>query len=171
MLQADAVVAGLGIRPNAALAEAAGLETGNGIIVDETLRTSHPDIYAAGDVANIYSPWLGKRARVEHEENANQTGMLAGLGMAGQPGRYEALSSVYSTLFDIQYDAVGELDPQHTIVYDWQEPFQKGVAYYLAGGQVRGVLLWNMTHGLDAARQLITNSTPLNAVDLIGKII
>ncbi len=171
ILHADAVVAGLGIRPNVGLAEAAGLENGNGILVDEMLRTAHPDIYAAGDVANFYSPWLGRRTRVEHEENANQTGMLAGLGMAGQPGRYEALSSVYSTLFDLHYDAVGELDPQHTIVYDWQEPFQKGVAYYLFDGRVRGVLLWNLTHGLDTARQLITSSRPFHATDLIGKII
>ena len=92
---------------------------------------------------------------MEHEENANQTGMLAGLGMAGQPGEYDALPSVYSTIFDINYDAVGDLDPRLEIVYEWQEPFQKGVVYYLGKGSVRGVLLWNVSRGLDAARQLI----------------
>ena len=99
-LRVDGVVAGLGIRPNMALAQAAGLATGDGIQVDAAMRTSHPDIFAAGDVANFYSPVLDKRMRVEHEENANLTGMLAGQGMAGQPGRYETLPSVYSTLFD-----------------------------------------------------------------------
>jgi hypothetical protein len=91
--------------------------------------------------------------------------------MAGQPGRYEMLSSVYSTLFDIHYDAVGELDPQFTIVYDWQEPFKKGVAYYLSSGRVRGVLLWNLSRGLEIARQLIAEAAPIHAVDLIGRIV
>ena len=102
-----------------------------GIEVDAFLRTSHPDIFAAGDVVNFYNPVLDKRMRVEHEENANLTGMLAGHGMAGQPTAYEHLPCVYSTLFECSYDAVGELDPRLDIVYDWQEPFRKGTAYYL----------------------------------------
>ncbi len=170
IFRVDGVVAGLGIRPNIALAQAAGLVTGDGIHVDEAMRTSHPDIFAAGDVANFYSPLLGRRMRAEHEENANLTGILAGQGMAGQPGRYDTLPSVYSTLFDLHYDAVGDLDPRLPIVYDWEEPFQKGVAYYLDGSRVRGVLLWNMSRGLDAARQLIADPGPFNAIDLIGKI-
>jgi NADPH-dependent 2,4-dienoyl-CoA reductase/sulfur reductase-like enzyme len=170
LLRVDAVVAGLGIRPNIALAEAAGLATGDGIQVDESMRTTHPDIFAAGDVANFYSSQLGKRMRAEHEENANLTGMLAGLAMAGQPGRYQNLTAVYSTLFDIHYDAVGELDPRKPVVFDWQEPYQKGAAYYMEEDRVRGVLLWNLARGLDIARQMITESGPLEARDLIGRI-
>lgn len=155
-LRVDAVVAGLGLRPNTALAEQAGLDTANGILVDETLRTNHPDIYAAGDVVNYYSPALKMRQRVEHEENANLTGLAAGRAMAGQPEPFTALSSVYSTLFEINYDAVGLLDPRQETVLDWQEPFIKGTAYYLnEARQVTGVLLWNINHGLDIARQLI----------------
>jgi NADPH-dependent 2,4-dienoyl-CoA reductase/sulfur reductase-like enzyme len=75
---ADGVVAGIGIQPNVELAQAAGLEVDNGIRVDASLRTSHPDIYAAGDVANFYNPALDKRLRVEHEDNANMMGRLAG---------------------------------------------------------------------------------------------
>lgn len=170
ILRVDGVVAGLGIRPNVALAQAAGLVTGDGIHVDESMRTSQPAIFAAGDAANYYHPVLGRRIRAEHEENANLTGMLAGQGMAGQPGRYEALSSVYSTLFDLHYDAVGDLDPRLPIVYDWEEPFIKGTAYYLDGIRVRGVLLWNMSRGLDAARQVIAEPGPFQAADLIGRI-
>lgn len=170
ILRVDGAVAGLGIRPNIALAQAAGLVTGDGIHVDEAMRTSHPDIFAAGDVANFYSPALGRRVHAEHEENANLTGMLAGQGMAGRPGRYDALPAVYSTLFDLHYDAVGDLDPRLPIVYDWEEPFQKGVAYYLDGARVRGVLLWNMSRGLDIARQLIAAPGPFHATDLIGRI-
>ena len=80
----DAVVAGIGIEPNIELAESIGLTTENGIVVDEFLRTNHPDIYAAGDVAVFYNPALGKRMRVEHEDNANSMGRLAGRNMAGR---------------------------------------------------------------------------------------
>src|SRR6184192_3178904 len=69
-LVADVVVAGLGIQPSVELAEQAGLLVENGIVVDEFCRTSHPDVYAAGDVANFPNPALGSRVRVEHEDNA-----------------------------------------------------------------------------------------------------
>ena len=79
----DGVVAGIGTQPNVELAQAAGLAIENGIVVDELLRTSHPDIYAAGDVAAFTNPALGKRMRVEHEDNANTMGRQAGRAMAG----------------------------------------------------------------------------------------
>ncbi len=154
-LHAGGVVAGLGIRPNVSLAKDAGIEVDNGILVDEAMRSSHPHIFAAGDVVNFYNPLLEKRMRVEHEENANLTGMIAGQGMAGELGQYHTLPSVYSKLFGINYDAVGELDPALDIIYDWQEPFSEGVIYYTANGLVRGALLWNMNKGLDDARQQI----------------
>jgi NADPH-dependent 2,4-dienoyl-CoA reductase/sulfur reductase-like enzyme len=168
----DGVVAGLGIRPNTQLAQIAGLHTGSGrlaghgIEVDEFLRTSQPNIFAAGDVALFYNPILAQFMRVEHEEHANLTGQYAGMGMAGQLTRYDHLPSVYSTLFDISYDAVGELDPRMEIVYDWQEPFQKGTIYYLAEKRVRGVLLWNISRGLDQARAWISNPGPIQPADL-----
>ena len=74
----DGVVAGIGLEPNIELAQSAGLKTDDGIIVDEFLRTHDPDIYAAGDVAAFHSPVLGKRIRVEHEDNANSMGRSAG---------------------------------------------------------------------------------------------
>src|SRR6185312_2705586 len=86
---ADCVVAGVGIEPNVELAQSVGLKMENGIVVDEFLRTSHPDIYAAGDVAAFYSPALGKRIRVEHEDNANSMGRLAGRNMAGKSEPYD----------------------------------------------------------------------------------
>lgn len=168
-LRAEGVVAGLGIRPNISLAQSAGLATGNGILVDEHLRTNHPDIYAAGDVSNFYSPVLSMRMRVEHEENANLGGMLAGQAMAGQPEPYQILPSVYSTLFGISYDAVGELDPALEITYDWQDPLQKGAFYYMKDGRVRGVVLWNIGRGLDQARALIAEPGPFRVGDLQGR--
>src|SRR5690606_31810644 len=82
-LQAGQVVAGLGILPNVELAQAAGLQVENGVVVDELLRTSSPDIFAAGDVAAFYNPALGKRLRVEHADNALTMGRAAGQNMAG----------------------------------------------------------------------------------------
>ncbi len=168
---ADAVVAGIGIKPNVELAETAGLEVDdNGIVVDKSLRTSHPDIYAAGDVASFYNMALAKRIRVEHEDNANTQGMMAGKAMAGEPVVYNHLPYFYSDLFDLGYEAVGELNPKLDTVADWQEPFKKGVIYYLKEGLVRGVILWNVWGQLDAARELITATTPFKAQDLINRI-
>jgi NADPH-dependent 2,4-dienoyl-CoA reductase/sulfur reductase-like enzyme len=169
-LLVDGVIAGLGIEPNKALAAAAGLEVDNGIVVDALLRTRHPDIYAAGDVANFYNPALGKRIRVEHEDNANTMGKHAGRNMAGEQASYDYLPFFYSDLFDLGYEAVGELDARSTIVADWKEPYREGVVYYLQDGRVRGVLLWNVWGQVDAARQLIAEPGPFRPDDLRGRL-
>jgi 3-phenylpropionate/trans-cinnamate dioxygenase ferredoxin reductase subunit len=127
----DGVVAGIGIEPNVELAQAAGLKVDNGIVVDELLRTSHPNIYAAGDVAAFYNRSLDKRIRVEHEDNANTMGRLAGRSMAGDPEPYNHLPSFYSDLFELGYEAVGELDTRREIVTDWKKQNHEGVIYYL----------------------------------------
>jgi NADPH-dependent 2,4-dienoyl-CoA reductase/sulfur reductase-like enzyme len=158
----DGVVAGLGITPNLELARAAGLETGDGIVVDELLRASKPDIYAAGDVASFHNPALNQRMRVEHEDNANTMGRIAGQNMAGKPEPYRHLPSFYSDLFELGYEAVGELDSRLEVVADWKEKYREGVLYYRKDGRVRGVLLWNVWGKVDAARELIaTGGTKL----------
>lgn len=169
-LPGDVVVAGLGIRPDVALAEQAGLHVENGIVVDELLRTSAPDIYAAGDVANFFNPALGKRMRVEHEDNANTMGAAAGRAMAGQGVPYTHLPFFYSDLFALGYEAVGELDSRLETVSDWKDPFREGVVYYLEGGRVRGVLLWNTWGQVDAARSLIAERGPFRPDDLRGRL-
>ena len=166
----DGVVAGIGILPNTELAQAAGLKVENGIVVDEFLRTSHPDIYAAGDVAAFYSPALGRRIRVEHEDNANTMGQSVGWIMAGESKPYHHLPFFYSDLFDLGYEAVGDLDARLETVIDWKEPYREGVIYYLQEGRVRGVLLWNVWKQLDAARQLITEPGPFHADNLKGRL-
>jgi 3-phenylpropionate/trans-cinnamate dioxygenase ferredoxin reductase subunit len=169
-IPADGVVAGLGIQLNTGLAEQAGLAVDNGIVVDELLRTSNPDIYAAGDVANFYSTSLDKRMRVEHEDNANVMGEMAGRNMAGQSNAYRHLPFFYSDLFDLGYEAVGELDASLDIVEDWKEPFRKGVLYYLRDGHVRGVLLWNRWGQVPAATRLIEEKTMHSRKTLLGRI-
>ena len=169
-VEVDGVVAGLGIVPNTGLAEAAGLKVANGIVVDETLQTSHPDVYAAGDVAAFYNPSLGKQIRVEHEDNANTMGRQAGRNMAGPAEPYHYLPSFYSDLFDLGYEAVGELDSRLQTVADWKEPFQEGVIYYLGDNRVRGVLLWNTWGQVDNARSLVAEPGPFQAADLKGRL-
>jgi 3-phenylpropionate/trans-cinnamate dioxygenase ferredoxin reductase component len=151
----DVIVAGLGIQPNVDLAEQAGLRVDNGVVVDEMLRTSAPDVFAAGDVANFYNPALGTRLRVEHEDNANAMGAAAGRSMAGTGTPYTHLPFFYSDLFQLGYEAVGELDPRLDVESDWKEPFREGVVYYLKDGRVRGVLLWNTWGQVENARGLI----------------
>jgi NADPH-dependent 2,4-dienoyl-CoA reductase/sulfur reductase-like enzyme len=167
---ADAVVAGIGIQPNVELARTAGLEVDNGIRVDRGLHTSHPDIYAAGDVANFYNPALDQRLRVEHEDNANTMGRLAGQAMAGRKVSYDHLPSFYSDLFELGFEAVGEVDSRLETIADWKERFREGVVYYLRNGRVRGVLLWNVWEQVVAARELISEAGPFNATNLKGRL-
>jgi 3-phenylpropionate/trans-cinnamate dioxygenase ferredoxin reductase component len=167
---ADGVVAGLGIQPNVELAVQAGLKVDNGIVVDELLRSSHPDIYAAGDVVNFLSATLGEHIRVEHEDNANAMGEMAGGNMAGQSQLYHYLPFFYSDMFDLGYEAVGKIDAGLDIVEDWQEPYRKGVVYYLQEGRVRGVLLWNTWGQVDAATRLIVEHKQHSAESLSGLI-
>ena len=169
-LSADAVVAGIGIEPEVELAESLGLRVENGIVVDEQLRAAPPDIFAAGDVANVYSAPLDMRRRVEHEDNANTMGAMAGRNMAGGEEKYEYLPYFYSDLFDLGYEAVGEFGADLEIVEDWKEPCRQGVVYYLKAGRVRGVLLWNTWGQLDAARGLIDAKESINAAELKGRI-
>lgn len=169
-LTVDGVVAGIGVQPNVELAHAAGLETQNGIRVDAQLRTKHPDIFAAGDVASFHNPVLDQWLRIEHEDNANTMGRMAGRAMAGQAVSYDHLSMFYSDLFDLGYEAVGELDPRLETVADWKEPYREGVVYYLRDGRVRGVLLWNVWDQVDAARHLIAEPGPFQAKDLKGRL-
>ena len=169
-ISADVIVAGIGLLPNTELAEAAGIKTGDGILVDEYLRTDQLDIFAAGDVASFYNPLLDRRMRVEHEDNANTMGKFAGRNMAGEALPYHYLPYLYSDLFDLGYEAVGDLNPELETFTDWQEPYSKGVIYYLDRGRVRGVVLWNVWDQVEAARRLIAEPGPFKGQDLRGRL-
>jgi NADPH-dependent 2,4-dienoyl-CoA reductase/sulfur reductase-like enzyme len=170
-LEADGVVAGIGIRPNLDLAKEAGIKVNNGINVNERLETSAPDVYAAGDVANFLHSALEKRTRVEHEDNAVQMGKVAGRNMAGANEAYTHIPMFYSDLFDLGYEAVGEMSSKMRIVEDWHEqPFKKGVVYYMDDGRVHGVLLWNVWDRVEEARALMREHGPFSEQDLKGRI-
>ena len=167
----DGVVAGIGIQPNVELAREAGLEVEDGIRVDASLRAAGgSDIYAAGDVANFYNPALGRRLRVEHEDNANTMGRQAGLAMAGRAVDYDHLPFFYSDMFELGYEALGEVDARLETVADWKQPHREGVVYYLRDGRVRGVLLWNVWEQVEAARRLIGEAGPFSAGTVKGRL-
>ncbi len=104
----DFVCIGVGIVPNVELAQQAGLEVDNGIVVNECLQSSHPDIYAAGDVANYLDPIFSKRRRVEHWGHAEYCGILAAQNMAGASKPYDLLTYVWSDIFDLHLQFAGD---------------------------------------------------------------
>ena len=167
-LEADAVVAGLGIEPATELAEAAGLEVADGIVVDEYGRAGDTgDVYAAGDVARFPSTVLGTDIRVEHEDQANSHGRAVGANMAGADEPYTHLPFFYSDLFELGYEAVGEVDSRRETLDRVGEPFRKGVVAYLDdGGRPRGFLLVDTWGKVDAATELIAAGEPLTPEQL-----
>lgn len=165
----DGMVSGLGIETNVHTAASAGLQVDDGIVVDECLRTSADDVYAAGDVASYPDRILGRR-RVEHVDNAQQMGAAAGRIMAGSTEVYDHTPYYYSNAFDMSYQAVGTLDSSLETVEDWTDPQEEGVVYYLNGSTVAGVLLWNVDGQLDAAREVLADRDPQDSSTLLGRI-
>jgi 3-phenylpropionate/trans-cinnamate dioxygenase ferredoxin reductase component len=168
-VQADAVVSGLGISARTDLADAAGLRVEDGIVVDEQLRTSAEDVWAAGDVANYPDRLLGRR-RVEHVDNATEMGRAAGRNLAGAEEPYTHTPYYYSAVFGTRYEAVGTLDASLETLEDWQDPGERGVVYYLDEDRVVGVLLWNVEDARDAARAVLSEADTLTRDDLAGRI-
>jgi 3-phenylpropionate/trans-cinnamate dioxygenase ferredoxin reductase subunit len=167
--EADVVVAGLGIEPATDLAEAAGLEVDNGIVVDEFGRVAgREDVFAAGDVASFPVAALGRRFRVEHEDHAKSHGRTVGANMAGADTPYDHLPFFYSDMFDLGYEAVGEVDSRLETVEKWQEQNRKGiVAYVDEARRPRGLLFWNVWDHVERGRELIRASAPIDESDLV----
>lgn len=165
----DLVVIGIGITPNTALAQNAGLETGNGVVVNQFLQTSDHDIYAAGDIAFFPEAVLGPR-RIEHWDNALSQGKHAGRNMAGAVEPFSYMPFFFSDLFEFGYEAVGDTDSRYETFADWQEENKTGVVYYLRDGRVRGAMMCNLFGKVDAARALIRRTGPVAVEDLRGAI-
>jgi NADPH-dependent 2,4-dienoyl-CoA reductase/sulfur reductase-like enzyme len=169
-LDAEIVVAGLGILPRDELAAAVGLPTDNGIPVDDRGRVaSRDDVFAAGDVARFPAHDLGQDLRVEHEDHAKSHGHQVGRNMAGANEPYDHLPFFYSDMFDLGYEAVGQLDVRLDVLAEWKEPHRKGVvAYRDADGHARGFLLWDVWGKVDAATELIRAAEPVGSDALQG---
>lgn len=166
-VEADAVVAGLGITPRTDLAEQLGLPVDDGVLVDEYGRVDgREDVFAAGDVARFPAVALGGTRRVEHENHANTHGRYVGANMAGANEPYDYLPYFYSDLFDLGYEAVGDVDAKLETVAEWAEPNRKGVVCYVEDGKPRGFLLWDVWDKVDPARELIVAGKPVDSAAL-----
>jgi 3-phenylpropionate/trans-cinnamate dioxygenase ferredoxin reductase component len=162
-IPSDAIVAGLGIEPNVELAKRAGLPVAGGIVVDALGRAGgRDDVFAAGDVASFPGGSLGGYRRVEHEDHAKRHGRLVGANMAGAAEPYEHLPFFYSDLFDLGYEAVGELDSRLDTLSEIEEIESKGrVCYVDRDRRPRGFLFWNLFGEVDDGRALISAGDPI----------
>jgi 3-phenylpropionate/trans-cinnamate dioxygenase ferredoxin reductase component len=168
-IEADVVAAGLGLEPATDLAAAGGLEVDNGIVVDELGRAAgYQDVFAAGDVASFPVAALGRRFRVEHEDHAKSHGRSVGANMAGANVPYIHLPFFYSDMFDLGYEAVGEVDSRLETVESWEEPNRKGIVAYVDDSRrPRGFLYWNVWDHVERGRELIFAGVPIQEAALV----
>lgn len=169
-IESDIVIVGVGVIPEMELARSGGLAVGNGIVVNEYLQTSRPDIYAAGD--NAFFPYqaLGQPMRIEHWDHALNQGKWAGRNMAGAHEPFTYQPYFFSDLFEFGYEATGEVDSRLETFADWQKENDTGVIYYLREGKVRGVMMCNVWDKVEAARELIRKGERMSPEKLRGLI-
>jgi 3-phenylpropionate/trans-cinnamate dioxygenase ferredoxin reductase subunit len=175
-LPADVVVVAIGAAPSVALAEAAGLEVaapgaGGGVLVDAALATSDPDIFAAGDVANVDHPLLGRRVRVEHWANALHGGPAAARSMLGQPVSYDRVPYFFSDQYDLGMETSGLPEPGYydEVVYRGDPATLEFIAFWLSGGAVvagMNVNVWDVTGDIQALIRAGYAGTPVDAARL-----
>jgi len=166
-IPADTVVVGIGILPNVELAEQAGLEVGNGIVVDAFGRTSDPDIFAAGDVANQPNRFLGRRVRLESYQNAQDQGMAVARNMiAAEPKPYEDSLWVWTDQYDVNLQMTGMPDDYDRLV--WRGTPEDGAftVFYLKDGRAIAVNTVNQGREMRAAQRLIQSGATIDADQL-----
>jgi 3-phenylpropionate/trans-cinnamate dioxygenase ferredoxin reductase subunit len=154
-LPADAVAVGVGITPNTGLASDAGLDVDNGVLVDASLRSSDPDVFAAGDVANALHPFLGRHIRVEHWANALNQPAVAAAAMLGGDAVYDELPYFYTDQFDLGMEYVGYVEPDgyDRVVIRGDAAAREFIAFWLADGRVlagMNVNVWDVTEPIKA---------------------
>jgi len=167
-IEADAVIVGVGIVPNAQLAEAAGLEVSNGIVVDAALRSSDPDIFAAGDVASAYHPLLGRHIRVEHWANALNQPQTAARAMLGQDVSYDRVPYFYTDQYDLGMEYSGYVEPggYDQVVFRGDKDGREFVAFWLSGGRVLAGMNVNVWDVNDAIQDLVRGGQAVDPAKL-----
>ena len=157
----DFVCIGVGIVPNVELAQQAGLKVDNGVVVNEYLQSSHPDIYAAGDVASYLDPVFGKRRRVEHWGHSEYSGQLAGQNMAGAGHRYDLVTYVWSDIFDLHLEFAGD-ESEHDQVLLRGRVDERFIVLYLKEGALTAYFAINANaKDFPALQRLIRQKTDL----------
>jgi 3-phenylpropionate/trans-cinnamate dioxygenase ferredoxin reductase subunit len=166
VLPADAVVVGIGAAPNVELAQAAGLDVDNGITADAVGRTSDPDVFAVGDVANVEHPFLGQRIRVEHWANALNQPQLVAAAMLDQEGPEPELPYFFTDQYDLGMEYHGLGNPDDEVVVRGDLAAREFVAFWLRDGRVTAGMNVNVWDVGDEIKALIRSSTVVNVAQL-----
>jgi 3-phenylpropionate/trans-cinnamate dioxygenase ferredoxin reductase subunit len=162
-IDADAVLIAIGARPDTSLAEAAGLAVDNGVLVDAALRTSDPDIYAIGDIANEEHPFLGRRVRVEHWANALNQPATAAAAMLGNPASYTELPYFYTDQYDLGMEYVGLAQDYADVVFRGDRAAREFIAFWLDGDQrVLAGMNVNVWDVVEPIKELIASRAPVD---------
>ena len=154
-IDCDLVVIGVGIVPNTEIAEGAGIAVDNGIVVDEYCQTDVDGIFAAGDVANFYSPILDERLRIEHWANAQSQGRAAALNMLGRKEPYNEVPWFWSDQYDLNMQLVGHAPSWDEVVFRGSVSERAFTAFYLKDGRLRAALAVNRFRDIRPSRELI----------------
>lgn len=164
-LTTQIVLVDVGAEAASDLAEAAGLDTDDGIVVDEYGHTSKPHAWAAGDVAEFPYLALGQLMRVEGVDHAQHHGRIVGANMAGANQAYAHMPLKWFRVFDVRFEGVGDINARLQTEVVWIEPNVEGVVYYLWEDVVRGVLLVNVPSRIEWARGVIRDAKPMTGAE------
>jgi len=165
-LEADVVVVGVGAAPNVELAAAAGLEVDNGIVTDDALRTSAPDVFAAGDVASSFHPLYGRQVRVEHWANALNGGPAAARSMLGHQVSYDRVPYFFTDQYDLGMEYSGLGGPGDTVVTRGNPDGNEFIAFWMRDGRVTAGMNVNVWDVTDPIQQLIRSRRQVPAAAL-----
>ena len=166
VVAADAVVVGVGVSPNVDLARSAGLDVDNGVLVDASLRSSDPHIFAVGDVANAQHPVLGRRIRVEHWANALHQPEVVAKSVLGRDAVYDRLPYFFTDQYDLGMEYVGYADADDEVVVRGDLDAREFVALWVRDGRVvagMNVNVWDVT---DRIRDIILAGQSADAFEL-----
>jgi 3-phenylpropionate/trans-cinnamate dioxygenase ferredoxin reductase subunit len=167
VVPADTVVVGVGAAPRVDLARDAGLDVDNGVLVDAQLRTSHPDVFAAGDIANAEHPVLGRRVRVEHWANALNQPKVAAAAMLGRDERYDRLPYFYTDQYDLGMEYTGYVTPggYDRVVVRGNAASREFIAFWMSGDAVLAGMNVNVWDVVDDIKALVNHSLAGGSVD------
>jgi 3-phenylpropionate/trans-cinnamate dioxygenase ferredoxin reductase subunit len=165
---ADAVLVAVGAAPNVQLGEAAGLHVDNGIVVDAALRTSDPNIFAAGDVANAFHPFFDRQIRVEHWANARQQPKAAAASMLGNDASYDELPYFYTDQYDLGMEYVGFVDPggYDRVVFRGDVAAREFIAFWLSNDRVVAGMNVNVWDVVEPIKTIIRSRVAVPATQL-----
>ena len=166
VIDADFAVAGIGLTPHTSLAEAAGLQVSDGIVVDEHGMTADPRIFACGDVANHPSAWLKRRVRLESWANAQNQAIVVAKAALGQFEPYAEIPWFWSDQYDVNLQILGDIPADAELVVRGDVSARRATLFHVADGGVRGVIAINTPRDLKLARKWMTQGRTVDVAAL-----